>query len=272
MRKYNTYRRSAPTYRGKSRLRTKRTFSFFKSLFVLVLISVLGVGAYVGLHAGYTSFLQSDLSHWHAKKIAVEGLEGRLQQEIATLAQPYKDQQFSVKDAYNFRSELVKKYPMLSAISVKRELLSGTLKIHARLREPVAQFRLSDGTVKYVDKDSTIYDDPYVVLDKEIPSVELIGKIPEKLRSDFVDLVQSTLQLDKQLKFDTLRMNLADNTVMMILPDKTVLEFAQANQLKQKAKRASQILSFARAHYAGPYQLDFRFFDEGKVFLTRKPN
>lgn len=268
MRKYTTYRRCAPA-RKRYTARGSKTFSFFKFVFCVLLIGVLGGGIYVGLHKGYTAFMQADLSKWQVKNTVVSGLGGALQKEIETYAQTFQGRQFTAKDAYNLRMELAQKYPMLKEIAVTRKMLGGTLKIAAKMREPVAQFKLPDATVKYVDKDSTVYADAQV---HAVPSVELIGEVPEKLRPDFIELVQSTLRLDKQLDFQTLRMNLTENTVMMVLPDQTVLNFGPAQQLKQKAQRAVQVLGFAREHYKGPYQLDFRFFDEGKVFLTHRSN
>ncbi len=268
MRKYTTYRRCAPT-RKKYSSRGAKTFSFFKFIFCVLLVVVLGGGIYVGLHKGYTAFMQADLSNWQVKNTAVTGIGGALQKEVEAYVQTFQGRQFAAKDAYNLRMELTQKYPMLKEIAVTRKMLGGTLKIAAKMREPVAQFKLPDASVKYVDKDSTVYTDVQV---HAVPSVELIGEVPEKLRPDFIELVQSTLRLDKQLDFQTLRMNLTENTVMMVLPDQTVLDFGPAQQLKQKAQRAVQVLGFAREHYKGPYQLNFRFFDEGKVFLTHKSN
>lgn len=272
MRKYTTYRRSAPTSRRRSTVRGRNTFSFFKSLFTFALLLVLGAGLYLGLHKGYDAFMQSSHGKWQVKNITVEGVTGLLQKEITQQLLPYQNKTFSLKDSYTLRSALVAKYPMLKDLSVKRGLLSGTLSVSAKMREPVAQFKLADGTVKYLDKDSTVYADANPTLSQDVPTVELVGAVPERVEGGFTDLVQSALQLDKRLNFQTLRLDLNENTVTMILPDQTVLNLGRARQLKEKAQRASQILSFAREHYAQPYALDFRFFDEGKVFLTRRAN
>ena len=253
-------------------MRGRNTFSFFKSLFTIALLLVLGCGLYLGLHKGYDAFMQSAHGKWHAKNVAVEGISGLLQKELTQQLLPYQEKPFSLKDSYNLRSELIAKYPMLKDLSVKRGLLSGTLTVSAKMREPIAQFKLPDGTVKYLDKDSTVYADTNPTLPQEVPTVELIGAVPEKVEGGFTDLVQSALQLDKRLNFQTLRLDLNENTVTMILPDQTVLDFGKAQQLKEKAQRASQILSFAREHYTQPYTLNFRFFDDGKVFLTRSAN
>ena len=226
----------------------------------------------MGLHKSYEKFMESGYGKWQVKNVSVEGVKGLLQTDITRRVLPYEGKPFSLKDSHALRGELVANYPMLKDIAVKRGLINGTLTVSAKMREPVAQFKLENGNIKYLDKDSTVYDDNNPTLPQGVPTVEIIGKVPGKVGGDFVDLVQSALELDKQLAFETLRLNLQENTVTMILPDHTVLNFGKAQQLKQKAQRASQVLAFARAHFTAPYGLDFRFFDEGKVFLTRSEN
>lgn len=272
MRKYTTYRRSVPASRRRTVSRGSRTFSFFKTILLFSLFIVLLGGAYLGLHKGYGAFMQSSHGKWQVKKVVVDVLGDSLQKEIMQRVLPYQGKVFSLKDAYALRTELISKYPMLRDLSVKRGMLNGTLTVTAKRREPVAQFKLLNGTVKYVDKDSTVYADASFLSAQDIPTVELVGSVPDKLDSGFTDLVQNALQLDKQLKFESLRLDLNENTVVMVLPEQTVLNFGPARQLKQKAQRASQILSFAREHYTGPYQLNFHFFEDGKVFLTHAPN
>ena len=104
---------------------------------------------------------------------------------------------------------------------------------------------------------------------KPVPFVELVGDVPEKLSPEFIGLVESTLKLNKELDVAFLQMNLKDNTVKMHMPDGCIIDFGQAADLKQKAARAAQIITFARERYTHPLALDFQFFEHGKVFLTQ---
>lgn len=270
MKQYGYYRPSSKTLSKKRKVsRGKPSFFIFKAFFLLILLGAVLFGGYLALTKGYAAFKKSDVANWSVKKIDISGMTGLIHKEIAAQTSAYQGKRFGMKDSIALRADLVKKYPMLKDVSVTRGLFSGTLKISADLREPIAQFKLPDNSVKYVDKDSTVYSDPNPTLAQSVPVVEIVGEVPSKLKPDFIDLVQSTLKLDKKLNFETLRMNLAQNTVTMILPDKSVLHFGKAERLKQKAQRASQIMAFAREHYKGPVTLNFAFFDEGKVFLTQ---
>lgn len=270
MRTHGKYRTSAISVRKKrtAARQTGQAFFFFKAFFVLLLLGALGGGLWLGGTKAYAVLQQAEISNWHAKTVDVSGLTGLVLKDVSADVQPFKGKAFSLQDGVKLRADLIQKYPMLKDVRVKRGLFSGTLKVSAKPREPVAQFRLPDNSVKYVDGDSVVYTDDNPTLQDSVPSVELLGDVPQRLKPDFIELVQSTLKLKKQLSFAKLQMNLEDNTVIMILNDKSVLDFGTAQHLKQKVQRAAQVIAFAREHYKGPVSINFRFFEDGKVFLT----
>ena len=271
MRKNDFYRPSMASLGKKKRVvRRKKGSSFFFKLFVLLVLVAIGYGGYWGLSKGYEVLVQSRVSGWHVKQVVVNGLAGTLQKEVSGLASSYSGQPFPVKEAVKLRGQIIHKYPMLKEVSVKRGLLSGKLTITAHHRKPLAKFVLPDKTVKYIDPDSTIYSDDNPDSLQNIPFVELEGTVPEKLGAEFVDLVESTLRLNKELDFAFLRMNLTENTVKMYMHDGTIIDFGKAIHLKNKADRAAQILAFAHGKYEAPFALNFQFFEKGKVFLTQK--
>ncbi|WP_428075860.1 hypothetical protein [Candidatus Avelusimicrobium luingense] len=238
-------------------------------VFFLLVGLVLG-GGYWGGRKLYRTISQARLSDWHVKSVAVAGITGDLNKALLALASVHQNKPFTIKNAVQLRQNIIKKYPMLTDVSVKRGLFSGKLTVFAKHRVPLAKFIRPDGSVSFIDKDSTVYADPNPGLLSEVPSVALEGKVPEKLSSEFIDLVESTLKLNKELNFTFLQMNLTDNTVRMHLPDGNEIDFGSAVQLKQKAARAAQIMAIARGKYKTPFVLHFAYFENGKVFLTQK--
>lgn len=224
------------------------------------------------MQKGYRLLVRAQIANWHVKSITVDGVTGNFQKEMLSLAQPFEKKAFSIKDAVVLQEQIVKAYPMLTQVRVKRGLLNGELKLSAKRRIPVAKFSLPDGSFKYIDTDSVVYADPNPDLLKPIPLVELEGTVPQRLSAELVDLVEQALKLDRELSFAILRINLTDNTVKMYMADKCRVDFGQATHLKKKADRAAQILALARNKYTVPFALDFRFFEEGKVFLTQLPH
>ncbi len=230
---------------------------------------VIGVacGAFFGLRYAYYTLKNAQITDWHVKSVSVNGLSGTHEKEIFTWAASFEGKPFSAADASKLRQEVIAKYPTLTKVSVSRGLLSGKLKISAQPRRPVAQFVLPDNSRKYVDEESVVYVDPQEM--REVLEVKLVGDAPAQLDSSFVDLVQSLLKLKKTLPFESLEFNVVNNTVTLDLPDKSVIRFGQATRLKQKVRRAAQIMVLARKKYMEPIVLDFAFFEKGKVFLTQ---
>ncbi len=270
MRKYG-YQRPSATLRvtRKRPVRRKKPSFFFKFLFLLFLLIVLLGALFFGGRYLYFTLKNAQITDWHVKSVAVEGLSGVREKEIFNKVVALEGKPFSGREADLLRQELVAKYPTLAKVSVSRGMLSGKLKITARPRQPVAQFILPDQSRKYIDEESIVYADPLEM--RAVLPVNLIGKVPAKLDESFVELVQNLLKLKKTLAFESIEYNATDNTVTLTLPDQSVIHFGAAVQLKQKVKRAAQIMMFAREKYQEPVSLDFTFFEKGKVFLTKSP-
>ncbi|MBR2082893.1 MAG: hypothetical protein IJ876_07845 [Elusimicrobiaceae bacterium] len=230
------------------------------------MLAGVGWGGFIGVRYGYRVIKEAQITDWHVKSVVVSGVSGQLEKEIFTKAASWEGKPFSVTQAEDLRKEFIKSYPMLKHISVVRGMLTGKLKISAKLREPVAQFILPDGSRKYIDPDSTVYADANG--SEQVAQVQLVGEIPEKLQPGFIELVQSVLKLKKSLPFEALQLNVQDNTVTMRLPDRSVIHFGQAQHLKAKVARAAQIMDKVRTQYTAPVTLNFEFFEQGKVFLT----
>jgi len=241
-----------------------------KLLILLVLVGGVLAGGYFGSLKLYRVVSQARLSDWHVKSVVVNGVSGDLNKALFLLGSVHQNKPFTIKNAVQLREQILKKYPMLTDVSVKRGLFSGKLSISAHHRVPLAKFIRPDGDVLFIDKDSRVYQDPHPGLVAEVPSVVLEGSVPDKLSSEFIDLVESTLKLNKELNFTLLQMDMTHNTVRMRLPDGNEIDFGSAVQLKKKAARAAQIMALSRGKYKAPFVLRFTYFENGKVFLTQK--
>ena len=266
MRKYGYNRPSQTLYVRRRAVRRKQPSFFFRFLTLLLVAGVLGVGGFWALRYGYGLVKNAQITDWHVKTVAVSGMRADIEKELLAQASTWEGKPFSLQQAQQLSQEITTRYPMLKQVAVTRGLLTGKLKITAKEREAVARFVLPDQTYKYIDKDSVVYADSKHIY--PVPQVELAGNVPGKLEPSFVELVQSVLKLKKSLQFESLQFDLEKNTVTMRLPDKSVIRFGSAQQLKSKATRAAQIIELARNKYHQPVTVDFEFFKWGKVFLT----
>lgn len=254
----------------KKKFRKKASFSFLKPLSFFIIFVLMCFAAYVGVSRAYDAFSSSRAGKWTPKEVQIHGAEGGLSKQLRSDAEMKLNAPFSLQDAVALRKFLAQKYPQLGDVSVRRGLFSGALKISVKRRQPVAKFILPGGAVRYIDDEGNVYPDPTPDPQLSVPFVELEGNVPENLGGEFVDLVQSALKLKAQLDFAFLRFNTDADTVRMYLPDGCVILFGPAKNLRQKARRAAQIEELAaKGHYPRPHELDFTYFDDGKVFLRQ---
>jgi len=268
MKRCNYYQPSTK-YLGKKRrvVRRQGGASFFSRVIILLFLAAAVAGGVFAANRGYQWIVQAKLTDWKPREVVVTGVSGEFYKNILALSKPHEGQPFSIKDAVALRDRILTAYPMLKSVSVKRGLIKGVLTVTAERRTPVAKFVLPDKTLKYIDGDSVIYTDPNPDSLQPVPSVELEGEIPDKISPELVDLVESTLKLKRDLDFSSLQMNLTYNTIKLLTPEGCTVDFGQAVNLRNKAMRAAQIMAAARGKYPAPFSLDFRFFENGQVFL-----
>ncbi len=268
MKKYDYYRPSASSLGRKKKVRKKPSFSFLKPILFFIVFLLLCFGAYLVASKAFAVFSESRLGRWKPETVSVSGVKGVLAKEMQSAAEQAIGKVFSAQDSARLQASFSKKYPQLRRVNVTRALWSGKLKISVKRREPVAKFVLPGGAVRFIDEDSTVYADANPDPLLTVPFVELEGNVPEKLGEEFVDLVQSALKLKDQLDFAFLRFNTDKDTVRMYLPDECIINFGPAKNLRQKARRAAQIEALG-GRLPHPHELDFTYFDDGKVFLRQ---
>ena len=267
MKRTDYYRPSYSSLGKKKRVRKTRPLSILKPILLFAIFVALCYGGYTLARKAYTAWQLSQAGKWTVEEISVSGVEGALADELYAIAQPKKNKPFSVQDSVTLQTELIKRYPQMRHISVKRGLLTGALKINVTPRVPIAKFQ-QNGKEKLLDETGVIYTDPYLYR-REIPLVELAGEVPPQLDKEYVDLIESALKLKKQLAFKRVQFNLQENTVKMYLSEEQIIDFGPAKHLRQKAHRAAQIGEHLPINMAQAYVLDFTYFEDGKVFLRQ---
>lgn len=251
--------------------RKKRPYFFFRFVLLLLAVGISAAGAWLALSKGYEALSQAEITDWHVRQVEVKGLDGALFERVSALCSPFQGGAFSAQQTAQLRKQIETDFPMLTGVSVSRKLLSGKLSVSARARKPVAQLMLPDGSVRYLDEASTVYEDTeFLSAAGDLIRIELSGEVPAQADESFVGMVRSIVRLKKNLPFSSLRWDMATNSVTMTLPDKSEIFFGQASNLKNKTQRAADIVEYAREHIQKPIRLDFSLFEYGKVFLTQK--
>ena len=269
MKKYDYHRSSALRTGPSRRPRKKSSVLILKIFFLLCFLAGLCGGGYWAATKGYRALSEARLGTWKPSSVVVSGVGGAIAGEIQNIAQPKTQASFSSQDAAKLQTELARKYSQFKRVQVERGLFSGKLKISIKRRAALARFEQA-GKIHFMDEDGAVYEDPQPDPLQPVQQIELIGQPPQNLSKEFAGFVGSVLKLKKELHFSTLQFDLKKDTVTLFLPDGSVLALGAAKQLRQKAHRAAQIQAHAAKSGLGPYEADFTYFENGKVFLRQK--
>ena len=271
MKTRNYYRPSTVSLGKKKRVvRRKVGTRFFLKIFLLISFAAFVLAGGWGLWYSYRLFTQTDLSDWHVKEVEVVGLSDPLHASVLAAVQPYQNTPFPAEKSNLLRNKLAVQFPMLKNIRVKRKLLHGKLLVSAARRVPLVRLQREDDAVRYADADGILYTDTAPENSTALPILRLEGKMPEKLEGSLAQWISTLAQLHNGLDYRLIVFNTADNTLQLHLADQSVINFGPAVALQQKAARAAQIRALAKEKYPGPFVLDFRFFENGKVFLAQQ--
>lgn len=269
MKKYGYYRLSVSRTGPARRPRKKASTSIFKIFIFFCAGITLFIGGWWAFQQTYKAISNVHVGEWKPSSVVVSGVTGALANEIISTVQPKVQAAFSAQEARALQTDLLHRYPQLWQVEVKRGLFSGKLKISVKRRVPLARFK-QQGKIYFMDEQGTVYVDPQPDPLQSVQEIKLIGKTPENLSKDFADFVSSVLKLQKELHFSTLQFDLKADTVSMFLPDGSVLNFGPPKQLHAKARRAAQIQAHAQQSGRTPYEANFAYFEDGKVFLRQK--
>ena len=217
-------------------------------------------------YAGWTA---SRLGTWKPKAVSLSGAEGNFAKELQNLTAPYLEKPFAVSDAVTLQNQLLAKYPQLRQVRVKRGLFSGRLNISIKYRSPVAQLAGEGPVAHLIDQDGTLYADVTPDPLRTLPRVDIDGENLSPVPQEWVQLIEYAWKNKNSLEIEKIIFHTDSNEVDLYLSDGTKIYFGAVTHSKEKLRRAMQILS-KQTPDSAPYRLDFKYFDEGKVFLRQK--
>ena len=271
MKKYDYYRAAGRQTARRQTNRKKFSLSFLKPIFLLCLLLGICFGVYWAAKRAYEGWTASRLGTWKPKAVSVSGADGILTKEIQVFVQPKVAQPFAVSDAVALQQQLINKYPQLREVRVKRGLFSGNLNISLKRRVPIAKLQGSAHEAQFIDEDGTLYAEPNADPMRTLAAVKIEGEMPAKLEKSWISFIQQSAK--NKLAADTFVFHIDSKYVDAYLTDGTIIHFGTVNPLREKLRRASQIVAHqARVHpseKSKPYSLDFTYFENGKVFLRQ---
>ncbi|MGB2579009.1 cell division septal protein FtsQ [Elusimicrobium simillimum] len=223
--------------------------------------------------AKIAAFQVEGYSGWTYKTAQITGVDNTKQKDILAAINIQTGQRVSTEDAKALQKRLALKFPELKNVRVKRGLFSGKLRVSAAPRSINAILLGPSSSVRYVlDSEGVIYP---VYGEENLSSYPTVlitaageGAAPvQKVSKEFVQLVNAVNALKKSIDFTTLVLDENGTNAKLLLADNSVIDFGAPTDLAKKAKTSSKILEYSKARVKAPYEINFEYFSNGKVYL-----
>ena len=240
-------------------------------------LAVSGLAAAVIL--GYCCFLTVRLAHrlpagrlfsFTAKSLSVRSPSEEISAEISRRMAGNLGKAFSSADASAFSAALRESYPALSSVEVKRNFVSGRVRVRAESENVVVKVRLNGDKTFYLSESGRLLSeyygpDPADIFETDVYSDPgsalgpLAGFLKE-LKAMSPEFSSRPVKLEYRGLAESCRLTLENSTSVI---------WGGFEFTKTKIARLNEVLPDAARKIKGPLKVDFRYFSDGKVFVSK---
>ncbi|HBB66220.1 MAG: hypothetical protein A2X28_06970 [Elusimicrobia bacterium GWA2_56_46] len=296
--KYNVRMAPAKKYRVKVRLKIRNRI-FRNAGFALSSFAAAAVLAYCCFSAARFAAARFP-GHFFAftfKSLSVEAPSGEISAEISRRLDGKLGGTFSTGEAAEFAAGLKKNYPALSRVEVSRNFISGRVSVRAEAEKVVAKVRLNGGETFYLSENGRLLREycgvgPEDSFETEIYAGPAAGLGPfavflRELKTMTPDFFSRPVRLEYRLPGAEGRSGTSPGSPAPAAPDPRIprppdggycrltLEnsalvlWGELGFTKSKISRLNEVLGDAARRINGPLKVDFRYFRDGKVFVSK---
>ncbi len=294
--KYNIRMAAEKKYKIKVRLKVRNrllkkaglTVSAFAAVLVLGYSCFLAVGLAARMPAGrFFAFT--------AKSLSVNSPSEEISAEISRRMAGKLGGAFTSGEAEVFAAGLKKSYSALSRVEVKRNFVSGRVSVRAESENVIAKVRFNGEKVLYLSESGRLLaehygPDPADIFETEVClSAESYGPVPGKggrpalgplavflkeLRALAPGFSSRPVKLECRgpagpatplLSFAAERFA----SCRLILENSAEVLWGEFEFTKSKVNRLNEVLPDAACKIKGPLTVDFRYFRDGKIFVSK---
>jgi len=273
--KYNVRMASAKKYRVKVRLKIRNRI-FRNTGFALSAFAAAAVLAYCCFSAARFAAARFP-GHFFVftfKSLSVDSPSEDISAEISRRFNPKLRGTFSPGEAAEFAAGLKKSYPALSRVEVSRNFISGRVRVRAEAEKIVAKVRLNGGETFYLSENGRLLREycgpgPEDSFETEIYAGPAAGLGPfavflRELKTMTPDFFSRPVRLEYRLTGP------ADGGYCRLtLENSALVSWGELEFTKTKISRLNEVLGDAARRINGPLKVDFRYFRDGKVFVSK---
>ena len=207
------------------------------------------------------------------KSVSVESPSEDISAEISRRMRRHLGGTFSSGDAQAFAAALKQSYPALSRVDVDRHFVNGRVFVRAESERVVAKVRFNGGDEFYLSEKGRLLGECYGAAPDNIFETDLYAAPGAGLAPLAVFLAELRLRAPE---FSSRPVKLeyrgAAGFCRLTLENSAEILWGEFEFTKAKISRLNEVLADAARKIKGPLKVDFRYFKDGKVFVSKLPD
>ncbi|MFA5161320.1 MAG: cell division protein FtsQ/DivIB [Elusimicrobiales bacterium] len=207
---------------------------------------------------------------WRLAAVDAGGVPEDSRQAVLKLAALPQGSEVTSSDARGLEGKIASVFPELRGVSVRRGWASRTLSVSAGRRQPCARVLLGASTA-YMDERGEIYgaepSPPPELLAVALPA----GSRARVFRPETAAMLKSISAFESELpaKPVLVAADRGETSFRLRLADGAVVEWGGSAHTAEKIARLAQVYGKARERFAGPYKINMKYFEDGRILLSR---
>ena len=265
---------AAKKYKVRVRVKVKKRFFHTAGVACSALAAVvLACYSGFGVFRLAASFPAGRFFSFTLKNVAVKSPTEEISADISRRLSAHLGETFSSVDARAFAEAVKLSYPALSRVEVDRSFIKGRVLVSAESERVVAKVRLNGAEDRYLAENGRLIDEcygppPEDVFETDLYSVPVdglksLGVFLTKLRALAPNFSSRPVKLECRGAADACRLTLENRAEIL---------WGEPAFTKSKVFRLNEVLNDAGSRIKGPLRVDFRYFRDGKVFVSKLPD
>lgn len=264
----------AKKYRVKVRMKTRNRV-VRRTGFVLAALACFALVLYGGFRVvRFAGALRPvNIFAFNMKNFEVRASSDVVSGAISEMLEPGRGRRFSAADAERLELVLRERFPSLSRVEVRRSLIGGRVTVQADPEPLVAKVRLKGGRDFYLAENGRLLKETYGPL----PSDEFTAEIhvePKERPAALAGFLKEFKLAGPEFASRPVSLVCrgADGPCSVKLENSAEVFWGGFEFTRTKIARLNEVLEDAAKKIKGPLKVDFRYFSDGKVFVSKAGN
>lgn len=265
---------AAKKYRVKVRLKVRNRLLKTAGIAFSVLAAA-AISGYAGLGVVRfaSSFSPGRFFSFTLKSAAVKSPSEDISAEISRRMARRLGGSFSSGDARAFAADIKQSYPALSLVEVDRNFMNGRVFVRAESERVVAKVRLNGGDNFYLSESGRLLGECYGAAPSDIFETDLYAA-PGAGFAPLAGFLKELGTMVPEFSSRPVKLEYRGDTgsCRLTLENSAEVNWGDFGFTKTKISRLNEVLADAARKIKGPLKVDFRYFRDGKVFVSKLPD